>query len=257
MNASVNDTQTNIPKIIHWCWFGDKEPSTEVLTTVAHWAELMPSYQILNWNESNFDIMQSAFCKEAYTNKSWAFVSDYARFKLIYEYGGVYMDVGSALVKSIDPLIAKGAFTARERCTRFVSPGLVLAAERHNAIIKEAIDIYEGLDFQSDISFLYSHTVNQVFHKVLEKRGLTNDGDSLWEEDGFTVYPSEYFDPKLSFGGYRITTNTYSTHRSSASWTSKSERFRIDFINKWAPYFGDFAVRKIARLLSMVLYHGE
>lgn len=249
MNGSAR-----IPKMIHWCWFGDSEPSGAALHSVAHWAELMPEYEILRWDESNFDVGQCAFSRGAYEARKWAFVSDYARFKVVHEFGGVYMDVGSNLLKSIDPLVARGPFTGRESGTRFANPGLVLAAGARQELLDKTLAAYESLEFEDTEAFLHSHTVNAMFVRTLARYGYSNRADELWEGGGFTVYPSEYFSPRLSLGGYRTTADTYATHKGSASWTSPRERYRIEFIGRWAPYVGDFMARKAGRVLSTVKF---
>lgn len=246
-----------IPKTLHWCWFGGSEPPKTVFDNIAVWHALMPDYEILQWDESNFDVEQCAFCRGAYSAKKWAFVSDYARFKIVHEHGGVYMDVGSRLVKSIDSLLHDGAFTAREFETKFANPGLVLAAGVGDDVLGQVINDYERLEFKDDFKFLGEHSVNWMICRVLFKYGYTNDNDEIWHGHGFTVYPSEYFSPQLGFGGFRITDNTYATHLGSASWAPPYERFRVNFINKWTPYVGDFIARKSARLLSMALYKGD
>ena len=81
-----------IPKIIHYCWFGGKPLPDEVKKYMETWKKYCPYYEITEWNESNFDVNQNQYCREAYEAGKWAFVSDYARLKILYDYGGIYMD---------------------------------------------------------------------------------------------------------------------------------------------------------------------
>lgn len=246
-----------IPKKLHYCWFGGSDIPRYAIAATERWAELMPEYEIIRWDESNFDTDSCLFSQQAYDAGCWAFVSDYARFKIVFEHGGVYMDIGSNLLRSLDPLVSMGAFSGREWETRFVNPGVVLAAEPGNYLLGKTLHEYEKMGFEDTWEFMGQHTVNNMFARTLYPLGYTNDEDVLWRGQGFTVYPSEYFSPKLSFGGYRTTGNTYATHKGSASWAPDSERFRISFINKWAPLAGDFVARKAARLLSMAKYRRQ
>lgn len=243
-----------IPKKLYYCWFGGSEIPKHAIASIERWAELMPEYEIVRWDESNFDIDSCRFVRQAYDAGRWAFVSDYARFRIVFEHGGVYMDIGSDLLRNLDPLVSAGAFSGREWETRFVSPGLVLAAEPGNPLLEKTLYAYKEIEFEDTWAFMGRHTVNNMFARVLYPLGYTNDEDVLWRGQGFTVYPSEYFSPKLSFGGFRTTDNTYATHKGSASWAPESERFRISFINKWAPRVGDFVARKAARLLTIAVY---
>ena len=60
---------------------------------IASWREKLPDYEIKEWNESNFDVYANAYVEEAYRLRKYAFVSDYARFLVLYKYGGIYFDI--------------------------------------------------------------------------------------------------------------------------------------------------------------------
>lgn len=254
---SLLEVEPLTPKVLHYCWFGGKPLPQKAQATVERWQELMPDYEIVRWDESNFDVDECPYARDAYKAGKWAFVSDYARFKVVYDNGGTYMDIGSELLKSIDPLVKESGFTACDYESHAVNPGLVLSAGAHCDLLGEVLESYRNLDFEDSIEFLYSHTVNHIFGEVLERHGYQWGVDALWEYDGFRIYPSEYFCPKLDFGGFKCTSRTYSTHASTASWLPAGERFRIGFINKWAPYVGDFAARKTARVLTLVKFRKE
>ena len=77
-------------KKIHYCWFGGKKLPKSVEQCIKTWKEQLPDYEITEWNENNFDINVCPFVKQAYENKKWAFVSDYARIYALYNEGGIY-----------------------------------------------------------------------------------------------------------------------------------------------------------------------
>lgn len=163
------------------------------------------------------------------------------------------MDVGSELVRDISTIIPCSPFTAIEDCSKTVNTGLVASCEAVNPVIKEVLNAYEKLEFEDSAEFMASHTVNEMFTRVLEGHGYVRE-DRLQHVAGWTILPCDYFDPKLVHGGYKVTENTYSTHNGSASWAPNHERFRVEFINKWAPVFGDCIARKTARVLMMIRY---
>ena len=74
-----------IPKNIHYCWFGGKKLPDLANKCINSWKKYLPDYEIIEWNESNFDVESCDYVKEAYKSKKWAFVSDYARFKILYD----------------------------------------------------------------------------------------------------------------------------------------------------------------------------
>ena len=89
-------------KYIHYCWFGGKPLPKLAKKCIKSWKKYLPDYEIIEWNENNVDLEECAFIKEAYENKKWAFVADYARTKAIYEMGGIYFDTDMLITKPID-----------------------------------------------------------------------------------------------------------------------------------------------------------
>ena len=89
-----------IPKIIHYCWFGGGPKPKSVEKCIRSWKKYCSDYEIIEWNEDNFDISSSPlYAKQAYAAKKWAFVSDYARLKVVFEYGGIYFDTDVQVIK--------------------------------------------------------------------------------------------------------------------------------------------------------------
>ena len=97
-------------KKIHYCWFGGNQKSDLILKCIDSWKKFMPDYEIIEWNESNFDINCNTYVKEAYNSKKWAFVSDYVRLWVIYNFGGIYFDTDVELINNIDDLLDCNAF---------------------------------------------------------------------------------------------------------------------------------------------------
>lgn len=248
-----NEKPIVVPKVIHYCWFGGGALGDQANKSIASWEKYAPGFEIRRWDESNFDVAACSWTREAHAAGKWAFVADYARFKVLYDYGGIYMDVGSELVRDIMPLLPHSPFSAIEDGAKTVTAGLVASCEAANPAVKEVLDAYEALEFQDDPSFLSLHTVNSMFTSVFEKYGYVRE-DRLQYVAGWTLLPCECFDPKMIRGGFAVTDNTFSIHHSSASWAPEHERFRVAFINKWAPVVGDFAARKTARLLTIAKY---
>lgn len=96
----MNEIQ--IPKLIHYCWFGKKELPPLVKKCIISWKKHLPDYEFKLWNEENFDINSNEWCKSAYLAKKYAFVADYCRLIKLYEYGGVYLE---AVLISFDKFV--------------------------------------------------------------------------------------------------------------------------------------------------------
>ena len=78
-----------IPKVIHYCWFGGNPIPEKDRRYIEGWKEKCPDYEIIEWNERNYDVSKNKYMAQAYEEKKWGFVSDYARLDLVYQYGGI------------------------------------------------------------------------------------------------------------------------------------------------------------------------
>ena len=132
-------------KTIHYFWFGDSPKSRLIEKCIASWHKYFPDFEIKEWNEENFDVRQNEYISQAYDAKKYAFVSDFARLKVLYDEGGLYFDTDVEVVKSFSDLLEKDAFSGFET-EKYINPGLVLwSKEPRNEIIKQMLDSYEML----------------------------------------------------------------------------------------------------------------
>lgn len=206
-----------IPKKIHYCWFGRGEMSELVIKCIDSWKKYLTDYEIILWNEDNFDVNINNYVKQAYEAKKYAFVSDFARFYILYNEGGVYMDVDVEVLKPIDIFLKQKAFMGFES-DEGVNPGLTIGCEKGNNIIREIMDSYLNKEFiYTDGTYNYT-TIVKYTTDILLKYGLVLD-DSLQNINGVTIYPKTYFCP-LTWGSNKIdfTDNTYTIHHFAASW---------------------------------------
>lgn len=137
-----------IPKIIHYCWFGNSEKPKIINDCIESWRKYCPEYEIIEWNESNFDCCQIEFSKDAYEDKKWAFVSDYARLKIIYDHGGIYLDTDVLLKNSLNNLLSYDCWLASDD-VRYVATGLGFGAAKGNEIVKALLDPYSTYEYPS------------------------------------------------------------------------------------------------------------
>ena len=215
-----------IPNKIHYCWFGGKPLNQLGQKCLASWKKYFPDYEIIEWNESNFDVNCCQYVREAYEAKKWAFVSDYARFKILYEQGGVYFDTDVEVIKPFDEILEKGNFMGCENKVSAVNPGLGLAVAPGLGLIKEILDDYEKDSFINADGSLDLTTIVTRTTDILKRHGLKNV-NKIQTVAEVNVYPVEYFCPvDMSTGKIEITPNTYSIHRYAGSWESKGNMFR-------------------------------
>ena len=140
----------SIPKKIHYCWFGRNPLPESAKKCIESWKKYCPEYEIIEWNEDNFDLTENRYAREAYEQKKWAFVSDYARLKIVYEQGGIYMDVDVELIKPLDELTELDGYMGFEKeidGQMWIATGLGFGARAGHPIIGALLKDYEDIPF--------------------------------------------------------------------------------------------------------------
>lgn len=208
-----------IPKIIHYCWFGGKPLPSLATKCIESWKKYMPDYVIKEWNESNFDVNSIPYTKQAYKAKKYAFVSDYARFHVLQEHGGIYMDVDVELIKDLSPLLTGNVVMGMER-TGQVAPGLILISNPNTRFLVDMVNIYKNLEFKIEINGKIETIVDHTT-TYLRKLGLKQENRFQSISNEINIYPIDYFCPiDMNTNQLKITNNTYSIHHYAASWIS-------------------------------------
>jgi len=218
-----------IPKIIHYCWFGRKPLPELASKCIASWKKFLPDYEIKEWNEDNFDVNQIPYTAQAYKSKKYAFVSDYARFKIMYENGGIYFDTDVEVIKPLDKIIGKGPFFGIEssETKKSCAPGLGFACNSGLDLCKEMIDYYKSSNFILPNGQYNLKTVVQIFSEILDSKGFSPSLNPV-EFNGIYVYPPEYFCPiNYHTGKINITDNTYTIHHYAASWVNQYDNLSL------------------------------
>lgn len=216
------------------------------------WKKYFPDYEIKEWNESNYDINKIAYTKEAYAAKKYAFVSDYARFDIIYNHGGVYFDTDVEVIKSFDDILENGPFMGCENDGDGtedinVNPGLGIAAAPGLGIYKEILDAYSNFRFLKDDGTYNITTVVRYTTDILKKNGL-QDIKGIQKVAGVNIYPKEYLNPLDDVTGeLHKTENTHSIHWYSKTWLSKGEILRSKVTRPFHRIFGNDCFRWLKR----------
>lgn len=248
--------ETKIPKKIHYCWFGGNPLPDTALKCIESWKKFCPDYEIIQWNENNFDVECCDYVREAYKEKKWAFVSDYARFKILYDEGGVYFDTDVELLKPIDLLIEQSGFMASESILCDVAPGLGIAAPKGLSIYDEIIKDYEQSSFIKETGDIDLTTVVKRTTGILEKHGLKHE-NIIQNIAGIIIYPKEYFCPMdYKTRKIELTDNTYAIHHFDCSWHNDEQKYRNRLYLRYNKFLPDKFAEKIARLRSAIKYEG-
>jgi hypothetical protein len=221
-----------IPKIIHYCWFGRNPLPESAQNCIASWRKFLPDYEIKEWNEDNFDVNSILYTKQAYEAKKYAFVSDYARFWILYHEGGLYFDTDVEIIKPLDDIIERGAFMGIEVPSEKglipqVAPGLGMGASVGMAFYGRALEAYSQLHFLNNDGTLNQKTIVKYNTELLEQDGLKAQNE-LQQVAGIWIYPVDYFNPLDDLTGrLKITENTRSIHWYTKTW------LKVNPVNAW------------------------
>ncbi|MBR5135885.1 MAG: glycosyl transferase [Rikenellaceae bacterium] len=215
-----------IPKVIHYCWFGGNPLPAFAVKCIDSWRTYMPDYEIKEWNESNFDVNIIPYTKEAYEAKKYAFVSDYARFWVLHNYGGIYFDTDVEVIRPLDKIIERGAFMGCEIDGQdphygdiAINPGLGLAIEAGHQVSNAILERYANHRFlNEDGSHNTTYAIVKLTTDILKTFGLENIS-GIQHVAGIYIYPKCYFNPfDDTTGRLNKTENTYTIHWFSKTW---------------------------------------
>lgn len=214
-----------IPKVIHYFWVGGGEIPENYLKCIESWKKYCPDYEIKCWNEENYNVNKNTFIKEAYKNRKFAFVSDYARLDIIYNHGGIYFDVDVEVIKNIDSLLEHKGFLGLEQGEGkyYVNSGLGFGAEKNLPLLKDIMSVYENSRFILPDGSFNRKPCPVVANEVLQnKKNLVLDKDQFYYVDDFVIYPTEYFAPKdYLTGEINVTEKTMTIHHYAGSWADE------------------------------------
>lgn len=239
-----------IPKTVHYCWFGGGDKPELIKKCMKSWKERLPDYNIIKWNEKNFNVETSDFTKKAYKMKKWAFVADYCRLWVLYKNGGIYLDTDVEVIKNMDYLLHQTAFIGIESDVEINAA--IWGCKKNDPFVKKILDYYNTLnydDFKEDLSKL---AIPKIITQIAKEQGylLCNKIQKL--ENGTVIYPKEYFYPKnQSWEKPIISVNTYTIHHYEGSWRSPLQIYRSKFKQVLINIFGYDIVVKLVNLLKL------
>ena len=241
-----------IPKTIHYCWFGRGELTPLAKKCIASWRQYFPDYEIKEWNEENFDVNIIPYTADAYKAGKYAFVSDYARFWVLYHFGGVYFDTDVEVIQSMDDVLERGPFMGFELlgAKPAVAPGLGLAAEPGMPLYKAILDQFEQMTFLTENGSLNPYTMIPMVTDLLKERGLVCNG-TIEHVAGVNIYPPDWFNPfDDATGRLHQTDNTRAIHWYAKSWLPAEPAWKTWMKRLLRRLFGTERLTKLGQFLK-------
>lgn len=219
-----------IPHIIHYCWFGKGTIPENQRQYIQGWKEKLPDYQIMEWNEDNFDIETAIpYVREAYKEKKYAFVSDYVRLHALYEYGGIYLDTDVEVRKDPTKLLKGYTMVTGFETEKLLITAFIAVSKKH-PIIGEFLNRYKNRRFIMEDGSYDLTTINEGFSYLLEEHGVILNNSLQVLEDGIIIYPYVYFcGIDIENSHPRITEDTYTIHHFQSSWKKMDFKTMIKY----------------------------
>lgn len=241
-------SETRIPKIIHYCWFGGKEMPELAVKCIESWKKYLPDYELRLWNEETFDLDMYPYAREAYDNRKFAFVTDVVRLWALEKFGGVYMDTDVEILRplesplhlpssndnlsstidnlsssifnngSIRSLMDLPAFTGYEASLSNAPVTGLMASAAHGVWVKEQLAYYDGKHFVKEDGSLDMTTNTIIISTIMQQNGFVINGQYGVYKDDMHVFPVDYFCPLTSTHILKCTKNTYCIHHFAGSW---------------------------------------
>ena len=218
-----------IPRTIHYCWFGRGTKPDLAVKCINSWKKKCPDYDIVEWNEDNFDISNCPlYVRQAYETKKWAFVTDYVRLKVVYDHGGIYFDTDVELRKNLDTLLKYRGFFGFEdgKC---INTGLGFGAVKGLSLLRELMQDYDNLAFVQEDGTYDRMPCPERNTKIFLRNGLRQDDSLQMLENGIRILPSVYMCPINYISGKRKwSVKTMSIHWYSESWKSIRDKKEME-----------------------------
>ena len=213
----------NIPKKINYCWFSGNPMPDYLNKCIESWKKFCPDYEIIRWDEDNYNVEKNLYMKQAYEAKKWGFVPDIARLDILYNYGGLYIDTDVEVIRNLDDLLKYEAFAGVEKWGN-INMGGCSGAVPHHPVIKEMLDFRKNEPFVMQDGSFNLTTCGYYETMPLIKKGF-KPNNTVQNIAGMTIFSSDYFHPYDYMSGETcITKNTYSIHHFNGGWLDEKHR---------------------------------
>ncbi len=234
-----------IPKKIHYCWFGRNPKPKLYRKCISSWQQYCPDYEIIEWNEDNYDYQQHPYLQWCYDHQKWAFLCDFARLLILKEHGGIYLDADVEVIRPLDGLLEYDAFLGFENET-YINTGLGFGCAKQHPVADVLLQPYLMAEQEDDGSFRLT-PCPRLNTKVLLPYGLKQNG-AKQQVYGAEILPVEYLNPYDDPTGRLIKTeNTFSIHWFGKSWMNKRTILRSKLTKPIHRVFGVDALAKFRK----------
>ena len=215
--------EQRIPKIIHSFWFSGGPKDDLYLRCIDSWHKFCPDYEIKEWNCDNYDVEKHPFLKKAISVGAWAYASDFARFDVVNEYGGIYMDMDFELLKSWDPILGHDAVFSFYSDLA-IEPAVFAAIPNH-PIVNDIHHLYDNVVIPDTKDAFAKYFAPRFIQEVFVKHGIKMNGHfQRIRED--VILPRRFMTPMDScLYTMDIKDETIGVHLCNVGWKAATYKF--------------------------------
>ena len=212
-----------IPKKIHYIWVGGKSLPDEYTRNIETWRKWNPDYEIIRWDETNYDFGKCDYVREAYETKNWGFASNFARLDIVYQYGGIYLDTDVEVIRNFDVLLNDDGFICMG-CADRINQGCGFGAMKGNALIGLMRDKLLSAHFLNNDGKPEKRAFHTFINPIVKQYGFQLN-NQYQRSNGIVLYPSEVMSP-LTIEGMpdHFSNMTVSIHREVGTWRTEKEK---------------------------------
>jgi len=209
----------DIEKKIYYCWFGKGEKSAATQAYINGWADIMPDYEIIEINETNFDISVLPYAQSAYDAKRYAFVSDCARVFYLQKYGGIYLDTDVEVRKDLTQLIEQydSKILFSQEYYQCSLTGVNTSVVISTSDCKLWADLLKYYSMNMFIDTLEPKTINERISLLLDQETAFQYKDKaqdlVYKGEGIHITPAKYL--------MLDTQEAYAVHHLAGTWKKK------------------------------------
>ncbi len=230
--------ENKIPKKIHYFWFGHNEKNELIKKCINTWKEILPDYEIIEWNEENYKINpEKIFAYKMYQNKKWAFVADYSRLEILSIHGGIYLDTDMYVLKSFDEFLKNECFLGKEDDIN-ISAGIIGSVANDSFILK----CKEFYDKNPEVLMTIPRLLTKIYN------------ENFAEDKNIVIYDKKVFYP---FGANNINMfnpinppkDAYAVHMWNYSWGHPLNKFfkKIGIYGAGKKFVESLGIKKILK----------
>lgn len=243
-------------KKIHYVWLGGKPLPPNIKSCITSWKRHCPDWEIIQWNEKNFEIDKYRWVREAIECKKYAFAADFIRLYVLRHFGGAYLDTDVEILRPIESAInnkfvagienheCKNAFAFKNItndgidtltnniCTWFcLQCGFMYSEPAHPFVIDCLNKLYDNGDkpFINGINSTNEFVIDYAMMCCLRSYGIKYRDETQYLVPSITIYKSSVFATRKSKDK-----QSYLIHWFDQSWIEGDYKKKIKkFIKKY------------------------